>query len=226
MVQAKMGEHVLSLRLASLHEFLRRTLPPAPARLLEIGCGSGALALALAGDGYAVTAIDPKAPDGSIFRRVTLEEFEPDGRFDAVLASVALHHVEDLDAGVAKVAGLLEPGAPLVLEEFARERLAGQTACWYFHQRRAMEAAGLDDAPVGDDFDSWLEGWHESHADVHPAADLRRALAAPFEERLFTWTPYLYDYRLSDALEPLERELIDSGAIDPVGWRYLGVPRP
>jgi hypothetical protein len=113
-----------------------------------------------------------------------------------------------------------------VLEEFARERLAGTTGRWYFHQRRAMEAVGLDDAPVGDDFDAWLAGWHESHADVHPAGDLRRALEPRFEERVFGWTPYLYDYRLSDALEPFERELIEAGAIEPVGWRYVGAVRP
>jgi SAM-dependent methyltransferase len=38
--------------------FLTRHLPPAPARILEAGCGDGAVARALAARGYDVTALD------------------------------------------------------------------------------------------------------------------------------------------------------------------------
>jgi hypothetical protein len=44
-----------------------------------------------------------------------------------------------------------------------------------------------------------------------------------FSERYFAWTRYLFDYWLHDALEPLERELIESGAIEATGFRYVGV---
>ena len=81
-----------------LAEFVTAHLPPPPARTLEVGCGSGALARALVEAGYEVAAIDPAAPHGPPFLRVTLEELEPSGSFDAVVAA--------LDAGD----DLLRPG--------------------------------------------------------------------------------------------------------------------
>ena len=80
-----------------------------PGRVLEIGCGEGELARSLAGVGHDVVAIDPDAPAGGIFRQVTLEDFEPSAPFDAVVASLSLHHIADLDAAVDKVAGLFVP---------------------------------------------------------------------------------------------------------------------
>lgn len=41
-------------------------LPPVPSSLLEVGCGTGELALALSAAGYRVVAIDPDAPNGEI----------------------------------------------------------------------------------------------------------------------------------------------------------------
>src|SRR5262245_14012710 len=201
----------MTLRLAAFTEFALAHLPAPPARVLEVGCGDGEVAVALARAGHDVTAIDPNAPVGEIFRRKTLEEFE-DRRFDAVVASLSLHHVVDVPAAFDKLDSLLRPDGVLVLEEFDKERIAGPTARWYFEQR--------DDVP--DDFETWLRGWHEGHEDVHPFGRLKRELDARFDERLFVRTSYLYDYRLDDSLEPVERELIESGAIEAVGVRYVG----
>jgi SAM-dependent methyltransferase len=212
----------LSLRLANLYEFVLSQLPPHPARVLEVGCGRGELALALARFGYSMTAIDPEAPEGAIFRRTRLEDFVPDGVFDAVVASVSLHHVEDLDTTIEKIEGLLRPDGVLILEEFAKERFTGATAQWYYHQRRAAAAVRVDEAPPADDFAAWLRDWSEEHADIHSFAKLRQALDARFTQRSFDWVPYLFDYRLEDALEPLERVLIETGAIDATGCRYVG----
>jgi ubiquinone/menaquinone biosynthesis C-methylase UbiE len=96
--------------------------------VLEVGCGSGDLALAVADAGYDVVAIDPKAPQGEIFRRTTLEEFGEPGPFDAVVASLSLHHLHDLPGGLDKVARLLR--GPLVVNEFAWERLEPMTPEW------------------------------------------------------------------------------------------------
>ncbi|MGP3955133.1 methyltransferase domain-containing protein [Nonomuraea sp. 3N208] len=43
-------------------DVLRRTLPPAPARVLDVGGGAGVHAEWLAADGYEVELIDPAAP--------------------------------------------------------------------------------------------------------------------------------------------------------------------
>src|SRR5207249_9436790 len=43
--------------------FLRETLPPAPARVLEVGAGDGRLSARLARGGWTVTALDHSEPD-------------------------------------------------------------------------------------------------------------------------------------------------------------------
>jgi SAM-dependent methyltransferase len=118
-----------------LTEFVLSQLPPASARVLEVGCGKGEVARALAAKGYDIVAIDPEAPDGPIFRRTTIEDFQDSGSFDAVVASLALHHVEDLGGVLDKLAGMLR--GPLILNEHAWDRLEPMTSDW------AEEHAGL-----------------------------------------------------------------------------------
>jgi SAM-dependent methyltransferase len=113
---------------APLIDFVLSQLPPAPCRVLEVGCGKGELALALADAGYDVLAIDPEAPDGEIFRKTTIEAFDEPGLFDAVVASLSLHHVHDLGAALDKLVRLLR--GPLILNEHAWDRLEPMTPEW------------------------------------------------------------------------------------------------
>jgi len=206
----------LSLRLRRFLELIEARVPRA-SRVLEVGCGDGEFARALSDAGYVVTAIDPRAPQGSIFRRERLEDFGGDQLFDAVVASLSLHHVADLAVAVDKLARLLEPGGLLLLDEFAREGFVGETARWYHGERRVRDPQGLPD-----DFDVFIERWQSDHDDVHPFENLRAALATRFSEQLFERAPYLYDYHLDDSLEPLERDLIEARKIEPIGIRYVG----
>ena len=198
-----------------LTEFVLSHLPSPPARVLEVGCGEGELARALAARDYEMTAIDPGAPDGPIFRRIKLEDLEEDSRFDAVIAGRSLHHITDLDAALDKIARL----APLLLlEELAWDRLDPVTADWYERQRRVLLAATQEAPPSAED-------WEEEHVGLHGYEAMRRALDARFEERHFSWEPYLYRYLGGPATEVLERTLIDAGAIQALGFRYVGEPR-
>jgi ubiquinone/menaquinone biosynthesis C-methylase UbiE len=215
----------MNLRTRLFLEVVCSHIPEPPARVLEVGCGKGNLALALAERGFDVTAIDPNAPDDPIFRRVRLEDFSDEHGFDAVVASMSLHHIHDLDGALDTIASFLPPAGPLVVDEWAPERLAGRTAHWYFEQRRALAQAGRTESDVPDAFDAWERQTAASLADLHSSSTIRSELEPRFAERLFEWRPFLYSRRLDDTLEPLEQALIDNGGIDATGFRYVGERR-
>lgn len=181
--------------------------------MLEVGCGAGELALELSGAGYDVVAIDPDAPAGDIFRRTTIDELDDAGGFDAAVAARSLHHVEELDAAVAKLAAL----APLlVVDEFVWDRADEATLDWYEGQRRLLVAAGH--APASPPADEWVA--HHEH--LHGYDRLNAALDRHFHTRVFEWVPYLYRYLGGPASETLEEGLVAARAIRAIGFRYVG----
>jgi SAM-dependent methyltransferase len=202
----------------SLQFFVEAHLPPPPARVLEVGCGRGDLARAVAGSGYEVVAIDPDAPAGELFQAVSLEEFAADQAFDAVVASRSLHHIPDLPGSVAKIAGLLRPGGRFILDEHACDRLDERTARWYLERRATSHAH----APSS--LEACLAEWESDHADLHGYEAMRLELDRRFTERFFAWTPYLHG-ELTAVAEEEERALIEAGAIEAMGFRYVGEPR-
>ena len=159
----------------NLEPFAAAHLPAAPARVLEIGCGNGALASAMARLGHDVLAIDPRAPEDDRFERVTLEELADPGPFDAVVANRSLHHIHDLTAAIEKIARLLAPGGRLLLHEHAWDVVDEPTQRWY----REQGGRSAD--------------WRADHAGLHSSEAMLSALQPWFGERSLEWTPYLGD---------------------------------
>jgi methyltransferase family protein len=199
-------------------EFALSQLVKPRRRVLEVGCGhEGGIAPALAAAGYDVLAIDPHAPEGPLYRRVTLEELDDPGPFDAVVAGRVLHHVHPLGPALDKLAAL----APqLILDEFAWNHVDEPTIDWYESQHRVLVAAGREPKGPPD-----LAEWRARHTDLHPYETLRAEVDARYEERHFEWRPYFYRWLEGPATESLEAALIAAGAIRPIGFRYAGVSR-
>jgi SAM-dependent methyltransferase len=206
-------------------DFARAQLPAPPARVLEVGCGQGELTTALAVAGFDVLGIDPLAPQGERFRRIRLEDLgaEPEGPFDAVVASQALHHIRDLDRALDRIVALLRPGGELVLDEHGWDLADEETLDWLYHQQRALAAAGQGEAPAS--LEALREEWEAEHLGLHGFEALRTEVDARFEERVFVRTPFLYRLLGGVATEVLEQALIDAGAIQPLGFRFAGVAR-
>ncbi|MDP4023237.1 class I SAM-dependent methyltransferase [Methylobacterium sp. NEAU 140] len=107
---------------------IRETFAPLPGRqILDIGCGPGALARALAAEGAAVTGVDPgeaalararAAVPGARFEAASGEALPfPASHFDGAVLLNALHHVPDPAKALTEAARVLRPGCALVVVE-------------------------------------------------------------------------------------------------------------
>jgi len=99
-------------------------LDPAPGeRVLDLGCGDGALTQKIAEAGAAVIGVDASGDFLSTARRRGLDAREMDGQaltfhaeFDAVFSNAALHWMTKPEAVLAGVARALKPGGRFVAE--------------------------------------------------------------------------------------------------------------
>jgi SAM-dependent methyltransferase len=182
--------------------FVLAELSAPSARVLEIGCGEGELARALATAGHRVLAIDPEAPEGPMFRRTTIESLAETGPFDAAVASRSLHHVHDLGLALDKVEAVLRPGGAFIVDDFAWELLDADTA----------RCVGIDGAE-----------WREEHAHLHTSEAMLTELDARFARRALSRGPYLFREAHRAVDEATEVELIEAGRIGAIGFRYIGM---
>lgn len=144
---------------------------PSPARLIDLGCGTGLDAVRMAGLGHEITALDwsPRMVERTQHRAAAsglsdhvvarhlgaqdLHRLEGDSTFDGVYSNLGpLNCAPDLDAVSRECARLLKPGGRLVFTvigricpwevlHYARLRSWGRVAIRF---RRGMVAVGLN----------------------------------------------------------------------------------
>ena len=218
-----------------VEEFVLGQVGPPPAQVLEIGCGEGELAHALVRAGHSVTAIDPRAPEGPIFRPVGIEEFTEPGPFDYVVASLSLHHIENLEGALDKIADVLRTGGNLVVVEFAWDRIDDATAEWSL-ERLPVASLSEKHSWLGRRCQEWVRGGRgETRAraesyfaewageeGLHSSRRIRDELGRRFVERFFQWVPYFYLDLREDVSESDESAAIEAGTINSTGIRYVG----
>lgn len=201
---------------ADASAFALASLPPAPARVLEVGAGDGELAALLAAAGYDVLAIDPGADPGTpeIEPVALLDVDAPDGAFDAAVAMLSLHHLEPLGASCHRLAAVIRPGGTLVIDEIDFERYDERAAAWWIEQRAAAGREHPHDAAT-------MVAEHQHH--LHTLKTVRAALAPHFALGEPVRGAYLHRWGLDPALRGAEEELIAAGRIPAVGARMVGV---
>jgi SAM-dependent methyltransferase len=214
--------------LGAVWPFVRGQLPPAPAGLLEVGCGTvGGFVPALLDGGYQAVGVDPEAPAGADYRRIEFERYEPSHPVECVVASLSLPHVADLDEALDRLAALLAPGGVLVVVEWAWERFDEATARWC-SDRLAPPVPGVEPSWLqrhqerwgasGKPWDGYLRDWAEQEG-LHPGEAILRGLDARFTRRFHATGPYFFA-DLADTSEAEEQAAIDSGLIQAGGIRY------
>ncbi len=169
-------------------------------RVLDVGCGPGALTVELVArlGADAVAAVDPSEPfvaaaqarnPGVAVSRASAEQLPfADGSFDAALAQLVVHFMTDPVAGIAEMARVTRPGGVVAACVWDHAGGNGPLAVLW-------QAARELDPSVGDE--SGLPGTREGHlAELFEAAGLRdverATLTAELEHATFDewWDPY------------------------------------
>jgi SAM-dependent methyltransferase len=217
--------------LGAVWPFVHGHLPPAPARVLEVGCGSaGGFVPELRRAGYEAAGIDPEAPDAPGFHRMEFERYEPPQPVAAVVASNSLHHVGDLDEAARRMCDALRPDGVVVVVEWAWERFDEATARWSFGRLAGDGEGGWlrrrrdDWAASGHPWDAYFPAWAANHG-LHKSRDVVRCLDARFIRRVYAEGPYFFP-DLGGTGQEDEQAAIDAGQIQATGIRYVGTPRP
>ena len=206
-----------------------------PGSVLEIGCGAlGGFVALLRAEGHRAVGVDPQAPEGPGFVRERYEDYRPDADelpYDAVVACLSLHHVEDLDALLSSLASRVRPGGLLVLREWAREEMDEATARWCFDR---LPQEQTEDSPAwwiaghreswresGGSWEEYFQGWAGEHGLLTGAAMLRALEGSDFETVLLERDAYFHT-ALAGVTAEEERAAIEAGAIRANGLRYVG----
>ncbi|HZU05173.1 MAG TPA: class I SAM-dependent methyltransferase [Chloroflexota bacterium] len=121
---ASLPPHVVRHYLEKRVRFIRDRLPP-PARVLDVGCGTGLLAQRLAREGYTMTGLDPSHGMLRYGERVA-RYVQGDGAalpfgdrtFDGAITVAALHHIFEprkVAATIREMLRVTRPGGVVVI---------------------------------------------------------------------------------------------------------------
>lgn len=126
---------------AAWRSLLLGLLPPAPARVADLGCGTGTLSVLLADEGYAIDGVDfspemvalarAKTQDRPAVTMTEADAGDPPlerAAYDVVLCRHVLWALPEQPAVLARWVDLLAPGGRLVLVEGSWSTGAGLSA--------------------------------------------------------------------------------------------------
>lgn len=119
--------HVVDHYLRKRSRFVLDCSPP-PGRLLDVGCGTGALAARLVGLGYRVAGLDPsqgmldvmkeRAPEVEAVNASATEMPFEEGAFDLSLSVATMHHIADREAvrrALQEMVRVVKPGGRVIV---------------------------------------------------------------------------------------------------------------
>ncbi len=224
---------------------------PEGARVLDVGCGPGAVAAHLAEAGRTVVGldVDPEAVDAARRRGVdarleTLPE-HAGGDYDAIVFAYSLHHVRSLEATAEAAWQRLRPGGRLIVLEMAFDDLDERTRRWARIVESLLVHAGAIEGP-GCAF--FAHGEHEAaggrgHAhlpgepahpeethDFHGSREILEVLGRRFELVEAQTGPILHVFfgralgdrvAVLEDVRALEEHGVAGGAIRPIGRIYV-----
>ena len=217
-------------------EFMIGSLPTRAQRVLEVGCGDGALAQLLVEQSIEVVAVDtdPAAVEAAAARgvdaRLQAWPAPVEGRFNAVLFTRSLHHIAPLEDAIEAAIAALLPGGRILVEDFCAEGGTKRSEAWFEGAVRELSERGaLRD--VTDVSAVTAKAAPDHSHDLHGSKAIAAALDAkgPVERG---GAAYYFRYIERELADPegaqavLDEELraIARGLIDPLGQRFVLIP--
>lgn len=194
----------LPLPVAVTVEFLLAHLTRERRRVLEVGCGDGAVAAALVAAGHELTALDadPEMVAAARGRGIDARCVRwPDfvgSELGALVFSRSLHHLQPVDRALQKALDVLVPHGLLLIEDFAAEGADERTLRWLQKLLRELDGDGL----LRNDPDLFANRllraadpaacWADEHAEVATFGAIEQAAAAIGRPGYRAGAPYLF----------------------------------
>ena len=228
-------------------EFILAHTPAPHARILEVGCGTGELALRLQSLGHDIIAIDASAEAVQAARQLGVDArvaewpHFAESPFDLVLFTRSLHHMHALAQAVEQAAHILKPSGLVIVEDFAFDEAAPSTVAWFYGILSLLNSCRQLQL-TKDSFGKTMllgggaiELWHQHHAhDLNSAAMMASTLKEQFTPVSETAAPYVYrylcplladnddGYAITAQVLDMEKSLAKVGAINLIGRRFVG----
>lgn len=214
------------------YDFVTANLPRDAQRILEIGCGDGALAARLQAAGVEITAVD-NDPDAvkaaraaGVDARLIVWPSPIGESFDAILFTRSLHHIRPLNEAVTEAHRALRPGGRIIVEDFRAEGGSKASERWFADLAHALIKEGaLEPETSLDDLVARLAP--DDH-DLHSSSAIAQALSvdgaceATNAAYYFRYLePHLRDPDRAQELLDQELSLIGAGSIEPLGRRFV-----
>jgi SAM-dependent methyltransferase len=229
--------------------FLVEHLPPPPARVLDVGCGSGVVARMLDEAGYELVALDASLKavttaraEGLDVRQCDWMEFHDARPYDVVLFLRVLHSVRDLNEAIRQACQYLAPRGRILVEDFASEIDDVPTFEWFRTAALLLSRAGVLRAPsrgllerilsAQDGARAWSEH-HDAHLPIHSSVAIAESLRNLVRVTSSGDAPHLFRYfapalTTDDKGGALLTEVLEAEAravavlmIQPVGRRFV-----
>ncbi len=174
-----LGEYELTADdlLPAAHEVVNTATVAPGEKMLDVGCGTGSVALAAARLGAVVSGVEPSSRLRKVAQELAAKEDLdlslhdgdaahlpfPDGSFDAVLSGFAVIFAPDPSAAATEMLRVLAPGGRLVLSAWLPGGAIGDMNA--AAGRMVMETLGAPEPPPG-------FPWHQLASIFHLTLDL------------------------------------------------------